>query len=167
VLQEEVREEQGLAGCTSRMLDQCEIDFREDVVQPCRRWWQRLLAGKVPAGDTRHWQWAVIDKGIQKMGGPLALENGVCLHHRDGQDWHEHCKSWENIPDGQWRKNWLEQDGKEIGQLVKDRLLEEDANGTTITTRLLYYVGDHDPPTQHLSTYGFKVISRADTIGES
>jgi len=100
------------------------------------------------------------------MGGPSALENGVCLHHRDGPDWHEYCKSWENIPDGHRRKNCLEQDGKEIGQLVKDRLLEEDANSTTITTRLLYYVGDHDPPTQHLSTYGFKVISRADTIGE-
>jgi hypothetical protein len=108
----------------------------------------------------------VIDEGLRKMGS-AALENGVCLHHRDGQDWHAHCKKWGNIADGMWRENCLEQDGRPIGELVKSRLLEEDENGNKITNRILYYVGDHDPPRSHLAKHGFtEVINRPDILPE-
>ena len=108
----------------------------------------------------------VIDEGLSKMGS-AALENGVCLHHRDGQDWHDHCESWGNISDGVWRKNCREQDGRQIGDLVRSRLLEEDADGNTITSRVLYYVGDHAPPIAHLTTHNFTdVISRPDILPE-
>ena len=65
--------------------------------------------------------------------GSAALENGVCLYHRDGQDWHDHCELWGNIYDGVWRKNCREQDGRQLGDLVMSRLLKEDADGNIIT----------------------------------
>lgn len=77
-----------------------------------------------------------------------------------GTGWH-----WGNNSDGVWRKNCREQDGRQIGHLVRSRLLEEDADGNTITSRVLYYVGDHAPPIAHLTTHNFTdVISRPDIL---
>lgn len=33
------------------------------------------------------------------------IQNGVCLHHRGGDNWMEYCKIWTNIGDDIWRKN--------------------------------------------------------------
>lgn len=105
-----------------------------------------------------------IDRMVRKIGGPEALENGVCLHHRDGADWHSHCKSWENIPDGVWRKNCLAPKDVPLGKLVKDRLLEKN-HGDTNSRRTLFYVGDHDPPVAEISPFGFDVVSRSNLLG--
>ena len=47
------------------------------------------------------------------------------------------------------------------------RLLEEDADGNPITSRVLYYVGGHAPIIAHLTTHNFTdVISRPDILPE-
>jgi len=94
-----------------------------------------------------------VDRMIHKMGG--GMNNGVCLHHRDGEDWHNHCKHWENIPDGVWRKNYLAPKGVPLRKIVKDCLVHSSNNSTAKTT--LFYVGDHDPPTEELSPYEFHI----------
>jgi len=94
-----------------------------------------------------------VDRMIRKMGG--GMNNGVCLHHRDGKDWHNHCKHWENIPDGVWRKNYLAPKGVPLRKIVKDCLVHSSNNSTAKTT--LFYVGDHDPPAEELSPYEFHI----------
>ena len=49
------------------------------------------------------------------------LSNGICLHHRDGLDWHEHCNQWENIKDGVWRKNCMNDRKLPLVDLVVQR----------------------------------------------
>lgn len=87
------------------------------------------------------------------------LRDGVCVHHRDGVDWREHCVSWEAINDGVWRKNCRELEKRSLEELVRARLtsIKPDNNKEK---RLLYYVGDHQPPSD--LGRSFRVFSRAD-----
>ena len=66
--------------------------------------------------------------------------NRVCVHHRDGPDWHSHCANWETIPDGIWRQNCKNEAGRSLSMDIKSRLLPSN--------RLppILYVGDHLPP---------------------
>ena len=92
-----------------------------------------------------------------------AYENGICLHR---QDLHDHCRQWENIKDGIWIGFCLEQDGKSLENLLKNRLIRK---GNAATKNLfLYYVGDHKPPVSELSDIGFnKVVTHEDILGET
>mmetsp|Transcript_5008 Transcript_5008/g.7595 ORF Transcript_5008/g.7595 Transcript_5008/m.7595 type:complete len:782 (+) Transcript_5008:124-2469(+) len=67
------------------------------------------------------------------------LSDGICLHHRDGLDWHEHCKRWEGINDGRWRKNCLNDRRLPLHKLVKNRIPEKSNKSW------IYYVGDSEP----------------------
>jgi hypothetical protein len=75
-----------------------------------------------------------ITTGLQKKN----VELGVCVHHRDGQDWKEHCARWGSIPDGIYRGNCLGVPGRTFLQSLEDRGLEEP--------RWIYYSGDHSVP---------------------
>ena len=101
--------------------------------------------------------------GLDSLGSS-SLENGICFHHRDGQDWHNHCQQWENIKDGIWRGNCREQEGRSIHNLLKNRLTK---SGNGVQDMVLYYVGDHEPPISDLSDIGFsKIVTHEDILGE-
>lgn len=66
---------------------------------------------------------------------------GVCVHHRDGQDWHDHCARWGAIPDGIYRGNCLNETQQSFLGSLENRALGSDS-------RWIYYVGDHEVPTE-------------------
>lgn len=66
------------------------------------------------------------------------LEDGICVHHRNGQDWHDHCARWASIPDGVYRGNCLEVKGRTFVESLQDRGLTD--------SKWVYYCGDHDVP---------------------
>lgn len=81
----------------------------------------------------------IIDAILQKMQG----HEGVCLHHRDGQDWHHHCARWSTIDDEMYRGNCLTVRGQSFLQALQAR--EMDRPGA-----LVYYCGDHEIPAELL-----------------
>eukprot|EP00549_Striatella_unipunctata_P022096 CAMPEP_0118684672 /NCGR_PEP_ID=MMETSP0800-20121206/6786_1 /TAXON_ID=210618 ORGANISM="Striatella unipunctata, Strain CCMP2910" /NCGR_SAMPLE_ID=MMETSP0800 /ASSEMBLY_ACC=CAM_ASM_000638 /LENGTH=1370 /DNA_ID=CAMNT_0006581429 /DNA_START=36 /DNA_END=4148 /DNA_ORIENTATION=+ len=92
---------------------------------------------------------------VLAVAGPTrALEDGVCVHHRDGQDWHEHCRQWENIPDGVWRGNCLNEGNRTLTELLRSRVPNPNS--------WIYYVGDHTAPEDLVGN--FDVVSRQDVI---
>jgi hypothetical protein len=66
------------------------------------------------------------------------LGEGICVHHRNGQDWHDHCSRWSAIPDGVYRGNCLEVAGRTFVESLEDRGLTD--------SRWVYYCGDHAVP---------------------
>ncbi|KAL7529399.1 hypothetical protein ACHAXR_006470 [Thalassiosira sp. AJA248-18] len=62
----------------------------------------------------------------------LSLSDGICLHHRNGTDWHQHCKMWAG-------NNCLESDGMPLGSLVHARI------PTGYPKKWVYYIGDEEP----------------------
>eukprot|EP00527_Entomoneis_sp_CCMP2396_P001282 CAMPEP_0198154906 /NCGR_PEP_ID=MMETSP1443-20131203/68852_1 /TAXON_ID=186043 /ORGANISM="Entomoneis sp., Strain CCMP2396" /LENGTH=781 /DNA_ID=CAMNT_0043821623 /DNA_START=186 /DNA_END=2528 /DNA_ORIENTATION=- len=81
----------------------------------------------------------LIDAILRKTEGHA--DNGVCLHHRDGQDWHDHCQRWSHIPDGVYRGNCLSVPGQSFLESVQARGLDKPG-------RWVYYCGDHEIPTE-------------------
>ena len=75
------------------------------------------------------------------------LSNGICLHHRDGLDWHEHCNQWETIKDGVWRKNCMNDRKLPLVDLVIQR------NPEMYKSSWIYYVGDYKPPDTMLQEF--------------
>ena len=67
------------------------------------------------------------------------LSDGICLHHEDGADWRKHCEQWENIQDGVWRKNCLNDRNLPLGDLVHNRI------PTTNKKSWIYYIGENIP----------------------
>mmetsp|Transcript_14690 Transcript_14690/g.20976 ORF Transcript_14690/g.20976 Transcript_14690/m.20976 type:complete len:737 (-) Transcript_14690:106-2316(-) len=67
------------------------------------------------------------------------LSTGICLHHRDGDDWHKHCEQWEGIRDGVWRKNCLNDRRLPLHELVMGRIPPR------IPKSWVYYIGDEEP----------------------
>ena len=103
---------------------------------------------------------------IDSKIGLSNLENTICFHHRDGQDWHDHCQQWENINDGAWRGNCREPYNKKIGALLSIRIAS-NWNGNNKSDMVLYYVGDHKPPISELLKIGFrKIITHEDLLGK-
>ena len=83
------------------------------------------------------------------------LKDGICLHHRNGQDWHDHCARWGSIPDGVYRGNCLE---------VKDRTFVESLQDRGLSkSKWLYYCGDHGVPAE-LQEY--TVLTKDDIMPE-
>ena len=78
------------------------------------------------------------------------ISNGVCVHHRDGQDWHDHCKRWESIPDGVYRGNCLGVPNRSFVQSLEDRGLDR--------SKWVYYCGDHVVPSDFRRS-GYSIIS--------
>jgi len=79
----------------------------------------------------------LMQEGISKVPGNWT--NGICLHHRNGLDWREHCKRWEGITDGIWRKNCLNDRDKPIHHLVQNRIPFVKKKSW------IYYIGDENP----------------------
>jgi len=65
------------------------------------------------------------------------VSDGVCLHHRDGADWHKHCNIWQG-------NNCMNLDGRNIEDLVKDRI------PPAYKKKWMYYIGDV-PPSENLT----------------
>eukprot|EP00957_Ditylum_brightwellii_P052438 3976863-Ditylum_brightwellii.AAC.1 len=85
--------------------------------------------------------------------------DAVCLHHRDGQDWHDHCDRWKAMSrsDGVYRGNCLGVPGQSFVRSLQNRGLTD--------SKIIYYCGDHDPP-PGLSSH--KVVSwRTDMSDEN
>jgi len=83
------------------------------------------------------------------------VSQGICLHHRDGLDWHEHCARWSAIKDGIYRGNCLNN--------PKETLIKSLESRALILPRWLYYVGDHDIP-QELVNSKYNVVSKNDFV---
>ena len=85
------------------------------------------------------------------------LSDGICVHHRDGMDWHEHCKQWEGIEDGIWRKNCLNDRQLPLHELVKYRIPAKDPKSW------IYYIGDEAPSEQMIEEFkgdGISLVHR-------
>ena len=76
-----------------------------------------------------------LKKKIKKKIGDVELSEGVCMHHRDGPDWHNHCKMWQG-------NNCENFEDKRIEDLVKDRI------PASYRKKWMYYVGDAPPSTE-------------------
>lgn len=86
----------------------------------------------------------------------LHTRHGVCLHHRDGQDWHDHCSRWSSIDDGIYRGNCLNETGVPFLVSLENRALTSDSHW-------VYYVGDHEIP-QELVNSKYTVVSKEDFL---
>lgn len=77
---------------------------------------------------------------------PKDTGNGVCLHHRNGQDWVDHCHRWSTIPDGLYRGNCLQLTSSSYPsrsfELTFLDLLQSRAFNRP--GRWMYYCGDYD-----------------------
>ena len=73
-----------------------------------------------------------IISNIQDKSPGLSLSNGMCLHHRNGDDWHKHCSIWQG-------NNCMNADNMAIEDLVKQRL------PAMYPKKFMYYVGDAKP----------------------
>lgn len=100
---------------------------------------QRILSAFRPSKQ--------MQKIIQRLTMTLeerGLSKGICVHHRNGEDWHEHCARWGAIPDGIYRGNCLGVEGRSFVESLEDRGLTK--------SNWVYYCGDHAVPTE-LSSY--------------
>ena len=76
-----------------------------------------------------------------------AISKGICLHHRDGSDWHDHCIQWEGIKDGIWRKNCLNESNLPLHELVRLRIPSK------YSKTWIYYIGDNEPDEKMISEF--------------
>ena len=60
------------------------------------------------------------------------MSDGICLHHRDGPDWHNHCNMWKG-------NNCMNFEDQPIEELVKNRI------PAAYPKKWMYYVGDATP----------------------
>lgn len=120
---------------------------------------------------------------IQKLIRPVTeeltkrgLENGICVHHRDGQDWYDHCARWSSINDGIYRGNCLGVPGRSFVESLEDRGLKltrpvEPSRSWLAPapqSRWIYYCGDHDIPRELKSAkLPYQIFSRHDFLTET
>ena len=62
---------------------------------------------------------ARVEKEFERSANGI-LSNGICLHHRDGSDWHEHCSQWEHR-DEVWRNYYIYDRKLPVVDLVAQR----------------------------------------------
>ncbi|CAK0832027.1 unnamed protein product, partial [Prorocentrum cordatum] len=86
----------------------------------------------------------------------VSKETGVCLHHRDGADWHSHCDNWEPLPNS--ARNCHGRD-RPLSELVQYRT-------SHIHGRWFLYAGDHDIPAD-LQSLGAPVLTREEVFDSS
>lgn len=85
---------------------------------------------------------------------------GVCLHHRDGHDWYNHCARWEKISDGIYRGNCRALPGRSLVELLEERGLSSQQQRSWI-----YYCGDHNVP-KELKDSNYDVLSRNELLSD-
>ncbi|KAL7524545.1 hypothetical protein ACHAWF_003171, partial [Thalassiosira exigua] len=73
-----------------------------------------------------------VTSNLQEKTSDYSLSEGVCLHHRDGFDWHKHCTLWKG-------NNCMNMDNRPIEDLVKDSM------PFVYPKKWMYYVGDTYP----------------------
>jgi len=91
----------------------------------------RLLESMKPSHPLQGIVESVITN-LQRKSPSTSLSDGVCLHHRDGPDWHTHCSTWKG-------NNCMNAENMAIEDLVKFRLPE------AYPKKWMYYVGDAVP----------------------
>ena len=102
-----------------------------------------------------------MQKVIDPIRNSLAEKNkdsskkGICLHHRDGNDWYHHCERWGRIRDKVYRGNCLGVRGRSFVSSLEDRGLTG--------SHFVYYCGDHSIPLE-LQRYQSDVVSRKDFL---
>ena len=103
---------------------------------------------------------SVMISGITDALEERGVQEGICLHHRDGQDWYDHCSRWSSIDDGIYRGNCLGVPGRTFVQSLEDRGLTG--------SRWIYYCGDHEVPKALRSLKSpYQVVSRTDLMSYS
>jgi len=86
---------------------------------------------------------------------PAGAGEGVCLHHRDGADWHGHCDQWERL--SKWNTNCRNQ--RPIPELIQHR--------TSHLGRVwIFYAGDSGVP-ESLRSMGVPVTNREEVYPSS
>lgn len=82
---------------------------------------------------------AKLQKLISKVKSKFGdVDKAVCLHHRDGADWEEHCRRWGSINDGVYRGNCVALSDISFIENIQNRGLQPDG--------WIYYCGDHAIP---------------------
>lgn len=98
--------------------------------------------------------------GITEAMESRGIDQGICLHHRDGQDWYNHCARWSSIPDGIYRGNCLGVPGRSFVESLEDRGLQPG--------KWVYYCGDHEIPRELSSPKSpYEVVTRSDLMEAS
>ena len=90
------------------------------------------------------------------------MDQGICFHHRNGQDWHDHCRRWSNasVEDGIYRGNCeAVNSNRSLVQLLEDRAL-------TSPDRWVYYCGDHEIPTELKEQTNYTILSKDQFMSE-
>eukprot|EP00957_Ditylum_brightwellii_P065284 4951430-Ditylum_brightwellii.AAC.1 len=85
------------------------------------------------------------------------LSDGVCLHDRNGHDWHKHCEQWEGIVDRTWRKKCLNDQKLPLHELVQIRIPDKDPKSW------IYYIGDIEPSVEMILDFknnGMDIVHR-------
>ena len=103
---------------------------------------QELLHGLKPSPSISKLVQAALSKLLDRVKSShprSTLSDGICMHHRDGLDWHAHCQRWEGIKDGVWRKNCLNDRQLPLHELVKNRIPAKAIKSW------IYYIGDQEP----------------------
>ena len=104
---------------------------------------------------------------VQRAFHQEGTKDGVCVHHRDGRDWHDHCRRWSRIPDGVYRGNCLGVPNRTFVESLQDRGLDDwSSSSSSSSSRWVYYCGDHGVP-RALPQAGYKVLSRQQILGPS
>jgi hypothetical protein len=106
----------------------------------------------------------------QHQGG---LNQGICFHHRDGADWHDHCQRWSALTelDGIYRGNC-----KAVASPVRRTKSNATASTSllevlqhralTSTDRWIYYCGDHSVPEELQSQDQYTVVTKDQFISD-
>mgnify|MGYP000302159422 CR=1 FL=1 len=85
------------------------------------------------------------------------FEQGVCFHHRDGNDWHDHCQRWQkaSLHDNVYRGNCeaVDSGNSSLLELLESRAL-------TSKDRWIYYCGDSDIPKELKEQDKYSVLNK-------
>lgn len=99
---------------------------------------------------------SIISQAINSLG--LDTKDGVCFHHRNGQDWQNHCERWSSINDGVYRGNCLG---------LNESLLESlEVRGLDNKNKYVFYCGDSDFP-ENIESSGFEIVTKWDILSKN
>lgn len=103
---------------------------------------------------------AMLDN-VAPMG--FNMDNGVCFHHRDGKDWHDHCKRWSALEevDGVMRRNCELPSNSSLLQELQTRVLSQGKGWEG--KKWMFYCGDHQVPEAILQV-DVEVLSRSQML---
>ncbi|GKY99728.1 hypothetical protein MPSEU_000926800 [Mayamaea pseudoterrestris] len=92
---------------------------------------------------------------------PALPSQGICVHHRNDEDWFAHCNRWSSIRDGIYRGNCLGVPGHSFLQSLESRGV------TSEDSQFVYYCGDHsDHVPRELRTSPYSIYTRFDFMSD-